>query len=135
MKKYIILTLTFVFCFPLQASALPTIDFKEAKNMDAETKIFIQRLVRYTCDGALTYSQSKSFVPKIYDYSAIRGKNIEYTFRLAFDRADNHAEMIITKKSSGDTMAYIPKDTRDGLCLLGKFYLRDIESYETHLEP
>lgn len=135
MKNLFLICAIMVFSPFVNASSLPTLDFKEAKNMEEETKVFIQRLVRYTCDGALTHASSKNFIPKIYDYSAIRGKNNEYSFRLAFDRADNHAEFIVTKKANGETMAYIPKDTRDGLCLLGKFYLRDIESYETHLEP
>lgn len=115
------------------STELPNIDFKEAKNMSPEAKLFLQRLVRYTCDGALTYARSKNFTPKVYDFSTFRGKNIEYSFRLQFDRSENHAEISIYENAN-EIRAYIPKDTRDGLCLLGKFYLRDIESYETHLE-
>lgn len=134
MKKLFSSILFYLFFLQTLASDLPIVDFKEAKNMNDDVKYFIQRLIRYTCDGALKYSQSKNFVPKIYDYSFIRGKNIEYSFRMAFDRADNHAEMVITQTPENELKAYIPKDTHDGLCILGKFYLKDIESYETNLE-
>lgn len=135
MKKLIliILSLTSFHSFAQSISELPTIDFKEAKNMSPEAKIFLQRLVRYTCDGALMLARSKNFTPKIYDFATYRGKNIEYSFRLQFDRSENHAEISIYENAN-EIRAYIPKDTRDGLCLLGKFYLRDIEAYETHLE-
>lgn len=135
MKKLILLSLLFCSSFSSAqiSTELPVIDFKEAKNMSEEAKVFLQRLVRYTCDGALAHARSKNFVPKVYDFSIFRGKNIEYSFRLQFDRSENHAEISIYENQN-EIRAYIPKDTRDGLCLLGKFYLRDIESYETHLE-
>ncbi len=131
--KYFILIAT-LSTLNTYALELPAIDFKEAFKMDNDTKLFTLRLIRYTCDGALSYSRSKQFIPRIYDYSVISGKNIEHSFRLAFDRADNHAEIIITKNQTGDLKAYIPKDTRDGLCILGKFYLRDIEAYERNFK-
>lgn len=133
MKKYLSLFLFFFFINDLFGE-LPGIDFKDAKNMDLDTKTFFQRLVRYTCDGGLKHSLTKKYTPRIYDYSVFYGKNIEYSFRLSFDRADNHAEFTITKKPDGEISAFIAKDTRSGLCLLGKFYLQDIEAYETHLD-
>lgn len=135
MKKFILIASLFnsLHTMAQSSSELPVIDFKEAKNMSPEAKIFLQRLVRYTCDGALAYARSKNFTPKVYDFSTFRGKGIEYSFRLQFDRSENHAEISIYENAN-EIRAYIPKDTRDGLCLLGKFYLRDIESYETHLE-
>lgn len=133
MKKFILLFFIFSSLSNF-AQELPSIDFKEARGMDDAAKTFFQRLVRYTCNGGISYAKTKNFIPKIYDYSLIPGSRTTYSFRLAFDRADNHAEIELYKKATGELSAFIPRDTRDGLCILGKFSIRDIEAYERNLE-
>ncbi len=112
---------------------LPVINFKEAKVLNSNDQIFLQRLFRYACNGGITHSQNKKFIPTIYDYQFYGGKNKEHQFKIQFDSAENHAE-IIYYQAEINYKVQILRDTRDGLCLIGKFSLRDIESYESNLQ-